>query len=80
MRLFALAPQTTGANSEAVSAEPGGGGAPIIISLSPSYSFSGNENAAEIESMLRARDAELRELVLDVIEDAGIDTARKTYR
>ena len=64
--------------NEAISAQTGGGNH-IVLTVSPSYSFSGTENAPEIESVLRRAAGELKDLVLEAIEEAGIDSGRRAF-
>ncbi|MCF8017842.1 MAG: phage tail tape measure protein [Vallitaleaceae bacterium] len=68
-------------NNDAVSAEPGGigGGNYIVLTVSPQYHIAGAVNAAELEAILRSNDDNLRELVLEIIEDAEIDKVRGAY-
>lgn len=56
-----------------------GGDGGISITLSPSYSVSGSANAEEIEAILRAHDEGLKDMILDVVEEARADDARRAY-
>ena len=51
----------------------------ITLSVSPVYNISGNDKPAAIRQTLAQHDGELRSLVLDIIEDAGIDKERRRY-
>ena len=67
--------------SNAISAESGagGGGGSIVIYFEPQYDLSGVTNAAELEAILAAHDEDMRELILEVLQEAGIDAARRAY-
>lgn len=67
--------------SDAISAESGvgGGGSSIVIYFEPQYDLSGVSNAAELEAILSAHDEDMRELILEVLEEAGVDAARRAY-
>ena len=67
--------------SDAISAESGtgGGGGSIVIYFEPQYDLSGVSNAAELEAILSAHDEDMRELILEVLAEAGIDAARRAY-
>jgi len=69
------------ARNEAVSAQPGPsvGGNHIILTVSPSYSISGVGNTSDIATVLREAASDLKDYILDVLEDAGIDSARRAY-
>lgn len=69
------------ARNEAVSAQPGpsGGGNHIILNVSPSYSISGVGNTSDIATVLKEAASDLKDYILDVLEDAGIDSARRAY-
>ncbi len=69
-------------NNELLYADYGGGsgGSNIIINLSPVYNISGMSNASDIESVLSDANDDLKAYILEVIEDAGIDTARRSYK
>lgn len=56
-----------------------GSGGSTTITLSPSYTISGSANAEEIEAVLRAHDEGLRDMVLEVIDEAREDSARRDY-
>lgn len=65
----------------AISAESGDGygGGSIIIYFDPQYDLSGVSNAAELEAILAAHDEDMRELILEVLQEAGVDAARRAY-
>lgn len=65
----------------AISAESGdgGGGGSIVIYFEPQYDLTGVTNAAELEAILAAHDEDMRELILQVLEEAGVDAARRSY-
>ena len=57
--------------------DPGGGS--TVLYFSPQYDLSGVSNAAELEAVLAAHDEGMRELILQVLEEAGVDAARRSY-
>jgi len=65
----------------AISAESGvgGGGGSIVIYFEPRYDLAGVTNAAELEAILAAHDEDMRELILEVLQEAGVDAARRAY-
>lgn len=65
----------------AISAESGagGGGGSIVIYFEPQYDLAGATNAAELEAILAAHDEDMRELILEVLQEAGVDAARRAY-
>ena len=65
--------------SQAVSAEYGGGGNVINITLAPQYNTSGVESS-QMEATYARNNDNLRELVLGIFEDEGIEAARRAYR
>lgn len=67
--------------SNAISAESGagGGGGSIVIYFEPQYDLAGVTNAAELEAILAAHDEDMRELILEVLQEAGVDAARRAY-
>ena len=68
-------------SSNAISAESGagGGGGSIVIYFEPQYDLAGVTNAAELEAILAAHDEDMRELILEVLQEAGVDAARRAY-
>ncbi|MDF2984882.1 MAG: phage tail tape measure protein [Eubacterium sp.] len=69
------ASMTRGTN--AISAQYGGA-VSISLDYSPQYEVKG-ENVNEIKSVLQEHDNNLRDFILDVLESAGIDAARRAY-
>ena len=65
----------------AISAESGsdGGGGSIVIYFEPQYDLAGVTNAAELEAILAAHGEDMRELILEVLQEAGVDAARRAY-
>ena len=85
-QLVALSPQLmtylsalSAAKSKTVSAVSGGGGGNVSLTVAPQYQFTGTQNSAEMETMLRSHDADLKDMVLQIVEDAGIDAKRRAY-
>ncbi|HWP51644.1 MAG TPA: phage tail tape measure protein [Clostridia bacterium] len=86
-QIVAFAPQlmaylsAMGNGNNAVSAESnGGGGVYIALDYAPQYNLNGVSNAAEVEQILRDHDNNLRDYILEVMESAGIDAARRAYK
>lgn len=81
-QLMTFAPQAMGymmaAQSNSVNAESSGGGT-ILVSFAPQYSFGDVTDSAQLESILYAHDEEMRDFILQVLEEAGVDTARRAY-
>ena len=79
-RITGIRPATIQA-SNAISAESGagGGGGSIVIYFEPQYDLAGVTNAAELEAILAAHDEDMRELILEVLQEAGVDAARRAY-
>ncbi|WP_304584524.1 phage tail tape measure protein, partial [Acutalibacter muris] len=63
----------------AMSALPAGGygSGGIVITLSPVYNLSGGMEGADVRRELSKHNDSLRELILEVLEDARIDSARR---
>jgi len=70
--------QSRGA-SEMGAIPSGAWGDTIVITLSPSYNISGSADAEGIDAILRGRDNDLRELILEALEEAGVESARRAY-
>ena len=70
-----------GASDHALSAQRGGeaGGGSIVIHFAPQYDLGGVTNAAELEAVLAAHDEGMPELILQVLEEVGVDAARRSY-
>lgn len=69
-----------GGRNNAVPAERGDfGGGSTVLYFSPQYDLSGVSNAAELEAVLAAHDEGMRDLILQVLEEAGVDAARRSY-
>ena len=62
-----------------MSALPANGGSSggVVINLAPVYNLSGNMNSADVRQELLRHNNSLRELILEVVEDAKIDSARR---
>ncbi len=62
-----------------MSALPANGGSSggVVINLAPVYNLSGNMNSADVRQELLRHNDSLRELILEVVEDARIDSARR---
>lgn len=58
----------------------GSGGGGTNITLSPSYTISGSANAEELEAVLRAHDEALKDMVLEIVDEAAADRARSDYK
>ncbi len=72
--------KTLWGGNEAVTAQPGNkGSSPIILTVSPQYEITGTTNPSEIESVLSKNTNNIKELVLEILEDAGIDKARRAF-
>lgn len=81
-QLMTFAPQAMGymmaAQSNSVNAESSGGGT-ILVSFAPQYNFGDVTDSAQLESILYSHDEEMRDFILQVLEEAGVDTARRAY-
>lgn len=76
--MAALSAINTGTN--VVAAENYSGGAGINITIAPEYQITGLEAPPQLEAILSANNEDLRELILDILENEGIDAARRAYR
>jgi TP901 family phage tail tape measure protein len=84
---FAITPNFTNAQNgiqadsgiEALSFGASQGDIEIKIDYSPQYDFTGVSNKDEFEAILKSRDAEFKNMILDVIADAKIDAKRRAY-
>lgn len=76
--MAALSAMSVGAN--VVAAESHGGGSGIYITIAPEYQLTGSETPAQLEAIFEANNDNLRELILDVLENEGVDVARRAYR
>jgi chromosome segregation ATPase len=64
--------------AEAVAAERSGG-SNININLAPVYQNSGTETPAQLETIYAANNEKLKAMLLDVLEDIGIDAGRVAF-
>lgn len=86
-QVIALAPQlmsyvsALSGGTGAISAESGGSGrGDIVINFSPRYDLPGVSNASSLETVLREHDEKLKDYILEVMDEAGIDAARRAYK
>ena len=63
----------------ALSAEPGAGSGAGVVELQVVFQIQGNATPETVEAMREYGD-EFAERVLEVMEEAGIDTARRAYK
>ena len=54
-------------------------GSPISINFAPVYNFSGVSDTQQFESILTSHDDDMREYILDVVEEAEHDKFRRAY-
>ena len=54
-------------------------GSPISINFAPVYNFSGVSDTQQFESLLTSHDNDMREYILDVVEEAEHDKFRRAY-
>ena len=54
-------------------------GSPISINFAPIYNFSGVSDTQQFESLLTSHDNDMREYILDVVEEAEHDKFRRAY-
>jgi len=66
--------------SISASVGPAGEGGTIEIHIEPIYNFNGSSDTNEIRSMLHDQNEDLRNLILEVVEEANIDAGRMVYR
>ena len=64
--------------TEAMSAKSGSLGS-VQLTVSPVYNFPGGSTASDIAAVLRDATEDLKEKVLDILEEAGIDAIRRAY-
>ena len=65
--------------TEAIAANSGGNDKPIQLTVSPVYNFPGGSTASDIAAVLRDATEDLKEKVLGILEEAGVDAARRAY-
>lgn len=65
--------------AQALTAESSGGGSIIQLELSPVYNINGNASPEAVRDTLAQHNDGLRELVLDIVAEAGIDQRRRSY-
>ena len=64
----------------ATPAEPvSGGGNVVAVDFSPQYNLSGVSNAEELEAVLREHDESMRDFILEVLEESGLEAVRRKY-
>jgi poly-gamma-glutamate capsule biosynthesis protein CapA/YwtB (metallophosphatase superfamily) len=86
LQIVALAPQLAEALDGMVSAKTAealdgsSGGVTVQLNLSPVYNVSGSANATQVRTALQDSNDELRDFILEVIEDDLTDTLRRSYR
>jgi TP901 family phage tail tape measure protein len=86
MQIVTLVPQLVEALNGVVSAKTaeaiGGNnsGITVQLNLSPVYNVSGSANATQVRTALQDSNDELRDFILEVIEDDLTDTLRRSYR
>lgn len=69
-----------GVGAAPISADRGGSGANIEIKISPVYQISGNSTPESFAATMNDQNEYLRGLVIDALEQAGIDAARRSYQ
>lgn len=74
-RIFLTATQPT----EAVNANAGAAGNVIQLEVNPVYHITGNASPEAVRDTLAQHNDGLRELVLDIVAEAGIDQKRRSY-
>lgn len=55
-------------------------GSGITIEFAPVYNISGVSDASEVRSTLNRHDVELKDYILEVLEEAGIDAGRVKFK
>ncbi len=66
--------------NDAVAAQSGSGSTSHFhLTVSPQYEITGAANPSELEGVLKRNTSSIKELVLDILEDAGIDKARRAF-
>lgn len=66
--------------NDAVAAQSGGGNASYFhLVVSPQYEITGAVNPSELEGVLSRNTSNIKELVLDILEEHGIDKARRAF-
>ncbi|WP_409969620.1 phage tail tape measure protein [Bengtsoniella intestinalis] len=78
---LAGADAVTDATSDgAISASvPTSGGGTITIQISPTYHIQGSTSSGDITALLDAQNSSLKQLILDALEEAGIDKTRRAF-
>ncbi len=75
--------ETANAGVKAIPAETlpsrSSGNGTVQLIVSPTYNFPGGGIASDIAAVLRDATEDLKEKVLDILEEAGIDAARRAY-
>ena len=66
------------AQSSPLNAESSGGET-ILVNFAPQYSLGNVTDTAKLESILYSHDEEMRDFILQVLEEAGVDAARRSY-
>lgn len=56
-----------------------GYGESVTITLSPVYNIQGSSQTSELTALLSSQNASLKELILDALEEAGIDKTRRAF-
>lgn len=64
---------------EALPSSGNGGGNVTEIRFAPVYHFDGATNAADLETVLRNHDEEMRDYIMQVLNEAGVDADRRAY-
>ena len=64
---------------EALPNSGNGGGNVTEIRFAPVYHLDGATNAADLETILRNHDEEMRDYIMQVLNEAGVDADRRAY-